>query len=414
MNLKTMKLEIKQLTEEGTFEGLLSPYGNKDDGDDIVEKGAYTKTLKEQGKNRPLLWQHKSDTPIGSIELEDRPNGLWAKGKLLRELPKAQEAYVLLKAGVIKAMSIGFQSIKDEIKDGVRHLKEIKLYEGSLVTFPMNEQALITNVKDLSNPVMGGTNDFNDALSQVQLYDLRWQLDYALTNALNSMHSAKLSKPETMSGLSTILDQHKDAYMRFAPDYYDAVNNYGGMEVYARRMMEIKSGGKTKTVDGEDLTAGDFLIVGDAQDTSTWKLPWKFSTDDKTKAHLRNALARFDQLLGVSDADKAKAKKRLISLCEKYGIDVSDDFKKSGPSREMKKGAKFSAETMGIMTEACKGIQGHLDNLVALVGVEPDDDSEDQDPASSTAKAAKTESEPAEDHSAAQALIDKIKAQLSS
>ena len=86
---------------------------------------------------------------------------------------------------------------------------------------------------------------------------------------------------------------------------------------------------KTKRVDGEDLTADCFLIVGDPDDTSTWKLPWKFSTDEKTKSHLRNALARFDQLEGVSAEDKKKAKSKLLKLCKQYGIDVSDEESKS-------------------------------------------------------------------------------------
>lgn len=86
---------------------------------------------------------------------------------------------------------------------------------------------------------------------------------------------------------------------------------------------------KTKKVDGEDLTADCFLIVGDPQKTDTWHLPWKFSTDEKTKSHLRDALARFDQVEGVSDDGKKKAWNKLLSLCKKYGIDVSDEEKKS-------------------------------------------------------------------------------------
>jgi Escherichia/Staphylococcus phage prohead protease len=80
---------------------------------------------------------------------------------------------------------------------------------------------------------------------------------------------------------------------------------------------------KPKRVDGEDLTSDCFLIVGDPDDTSTWKLPWKFSTNEKTKSHLRNALARFNQLKGVSDEDKAW--KKLVKLCKQYDIEVSEE-----------------------------------------------------------------------------------------
>lgn len=91
----------------------------------------------------------------------------------------------------------------------------------------------------------------------------------------------------------------------------------------------LRSDGKTtKRVDGEDLPASAFLIVGDPEKTETWKLPVKFSTDEKTVSHLRNALARFGQLKDVSAEEKAKAWKRLVSLCKEHGIEVGEDKEK--------------------------------------------------------------------------------------
>jgi HK97 family phage prohead protease len=63
--------------------GLLSPYGNVDATGDVVEPGAYTKTLKDRGNKIPLLWQHRRTLPIGELTLEERPDGLWCKGQLL-------------------------------------------------------------------------------------------------------------------------------------------------------------------------------------------------------------------------------------------------------------------------------------------------------------------------------------------
>ena len=78
--------------------------------------------------------------------------------------------------------------------------------------------------------------------------------------------------------------------------------------VELRQMLKEK---KTKRVDGADLTADCFAHVGDADDPETWKLPIKFPGDDeKTKSHIRNALARFDQTEGMSADEKAKAKRR--------------------------------------------------------------------------------------------------------
>jgi HK97 family phage prohead protease len=84
-------------------------------------------------------------------------------------------------------------------------------------------------------------------------------------------------------------------------------------------------GGKTKRVDGEDLHADCFVIVGDPKDPETWNLPWKFSAEGETENHLRDALARFDQVKGLSESEKDEAWTKLTHLCKAHNIQVDDD-----------------------------------------------------------------------------------------
>lgn len=236
--MKRLRLEVKEISAEGYFEGLLSPYNNIDLGGDVVEPGAYTKTLKDQGNKRPLLWQHKADVPIGDLTLEDRPEGLWAKGQLLMSLPEAQKAYLLLKAQIVKGLSIGFDTVKDSIANGVRRLKEIKLYEGSIVTFPMNEAALITSVKARENK-----GDFNEELTEIQLSDMRYQISSALSCALSSCLWSSLTREQKISAAETIIEQFHEAYMAFLPSYLDMLAaEYGGMETWSAKRFETKAG----------------------------------------------------------------------------------------------------------------------------------------------------------------------------
>ncbi|HKD60538.1 MAG TPA: HK97 family phage prohead protease [Terracidiphilus sp.] len=95
-------------------------------------------------------------------------------------------------------------------------------------------------------------------------------------------------------------------------------------QLAARPAAARASSETTKKVDGEDLTKDCFLLVGDPDKTATWALPWKFSTAEKTKEHLRDALARFNQVEGFSDELLAKAWKKLLMLCDHYGIDVAE------------------------------------------------------------------------------------------
>src|ERR1700729_13001 len=105
-----------------------------------------TRPLKE-GRTFPLLRQHMPNLPIGSVQISDSDVGLQVNGRLVLEDPQARIALAHLKAQTINGLSIGFDTIKDAVENGVRHLKELRLWEVSVVTFPMNKAAIITSVK---------------------------------------------------------------------------------------------------------------------------------------------------------------------------------------------------------------------------------------------------------------------------
>lgn len=147
------KFKVQELTEAGQFEGHGSISGNKDSFDDIVESGAFKKTLREN-KVFPLLWQHQTSSPIGLVDIKGEDDmGLPVIGDINLETTLGREAYSLLKqftdAGRPMGLSIGYETIKDKVVEGIRYLKEIKLHEISLVTFPANPLALVSGVKSV-------------------------------------------------------------------------------------------------------------------------------------------------------------------------------------------------------------------------------------------------------------------------
>lgn len=147
------KLDIKELTEAGTFSGLASVYGITDTDNDIVAAGAFGKSLLTRPDVK-LLWQHDRREPIGIFTLiEERGNALYVEGKLAVGVEKADEAYILLKMGAISGLSVGFVT-KDYNYDtttNVRTITEAELYEISVVTFPANEAAHIMSVKNIKD-----------------------------------------------------------------------------------------------------------------------------------------------------------------------------------------------------------------------------------------------------------------------
>jgi HK97 family phage prohead protease len=152
MQFKNAAFELKQEPDnDGRFEGYASVFGVVDQGDDMVERGAFSKSL---AKRRPkMLWQHDPFEPIGVWEeVREDNHGLFVKGRLLKEVDKGREALALLKAGAMDSMSIGYRTVESSpnAEGRVRKLLEVDLWEVSLVTFPMLLEAQVTDVKSIA------------------------------------------------------------------------------------------------------------------------------------------------------------------------------------------------------------------------------------------------------------------------
>jgi HK97 family phage prohead protease len=233
-----LRMEIKEISADGSFTGMLSVYNVVDLGKDLVEPGAFAKTIKDHGNEVPMLWQHKPDVPIGTLTLEDGPEALHVKGQLLMDLPEAKKAYLLIKARIVRGLSIGFDTVKEVLDGGIRRLKELRLYEGSIVTFPMNEAALITSVKHLAER----KEDFTTELAELQLQDAGYQMWCALRNALCSIPWSGLSREEKLAAAAATLEQFTAAWMDYLPAYLDwLTEEYGDMETASRKRLEAKA-----------------------------------------------------------------------------------------------------------------------------------------------------------------------------
>lgn len=146
--------EFKQSSEEDEFfrfEGYLSTYNNVDLGDDIMLEGAFDKSLASKRPNSvKVLYQHDPSRPLGVFEnITSDVKGLYVKAKMPKENSMVKDVMCLMKCGAIDSMSIGYSTVEyDYNKQGKRILKEVDLWEGSLVTFPMNTEALVTGMKN--------------------------------------------------------------------------------------------------------------------------------------------------------------------------------------------------------------------------------------------------------------------------
>lgn len=190
-NFKTQNIEFKAIKgddltitpsgDDFIVEGWASTYGNVDAGDDVCEKGCFTKTLSEMGSRIAFCLQHDMRNPIGKMELTDKPEGLWLKARISDAEPDVK---CKIKEGILKEFSIGFQTINssNRVVDGkeVRCLNEVKLYEVSLVTLAMNDKATLQSFKSQL-----GVNGIDD---------LEELFDKAIINESNTIKKHDLMK----------------------------------------------------------------------------------------------------------------------------------------------------------------------------------------------------------------------------
>jgi hypothetical protein len=145
-------LQIKSADDSGEFEGYASTFGGAPDSyGDVVESGAFIDSLvkhRREGTMPLMLWAHDPNEPIGVWhEFAEDGKGLWARGTLLKGVQKADEAYIRLKAGAVRGLSIGYRELDAGPEGNVRKLRKLDLVEVSVVSMPANRRARVNNVK---------------------------------------------------------------------------------------------------------------------------------------------------------------------------------------------------------------------------------------------------------------------------
>lgn len=157
--------------EYGRFEGYGSVFNNTDLGNDVIKNGAFRKSLRKRGaKSIKLLYQHKTDMPIGVFDsMKEDEHGLYVKGRLALKTQAGAEAYELLKMGALDGLSIGFRltpkGYQTDKRTRKRVIDEVDLMEVSLVTFPMNPRATVQSVKGQDISIREWENGLRDAFS---------------------------------------------------------------------------------------------------------------------------------------------------------------------------------------------------------------------------------------------------------
>lgn len=139
--------------DAGEFSGYAVVWGERNAHNEIVKRGAFTRTLdahRAAGTKPVMLWSHNPADIIGVwTEIREDDKGLFVRGKLITEISAGREAYERLKAGAVNGLSIGFRVPPggQTRQAGVRILSNIELAEISVVGMPSGGSARITSIR---------------------------------------------------------------------------------------------------------------------------------------------------------------------------------------------------------------------------------------------------------------------------
>lgn len=158
MKTKDFALQVKDLSEDGIFEGYASTFGGSPDSyGDVVAPGAFAESLvkhRRDGTMPMMFFGHDaSELPIGDwLEFAEDGKGLWAKGALDLEDPVSIRVHRAMKRKRVRGLSIGYRipaggSKPDEKRPGVTILEKVDLVEVSVVNMPANKRSLVDVVK---------------------------------------------------------------------------------------------------------------------------------------------------------------------------------------------------------------------------------------------------------------------------
>lgn len=168
MDIKSAPLQVKAAgpddgLEDGQFVAYASVFGNVDSYGDIVDHGAFKRTLGEweqKGATIPVLWGHDMQDPFANIggvsSAEEDERGLKVTGSLDLDNPTAAQVYKLLKGRRVNTMSFAYSVLDSEKSGDGLHLKDLDLFEVSIVPVPANDQAQVLTVKAAAESLVSG------------------------------------------------------------------------------------------------------------------------------------------------------------------------------------------------------------------------------------------------------------------
>ena len=155
---KSNEAKVKDVdTKKGLVKAYFAVFGNIDSDGDIIEQGAFAKTITERGPEgngriKHFKWHSTRDVPGKLQELGEDEFGGWFVSKL-SNTTLGKDTLIEYEEGIITEHSHGFEIIKsDTDESNINHIRESKLWEVSSLTAwganPLTRTEFVKDIKD--------------------------------------------------------------------------------------------------------------------------------------------------------------------------------------------------------------------------------------------------------------------------
>ena len=261
------------VNDEGIFEGYLSTYDDVDSYGTYFMPGAWDKSIERfnSGEVIPVLWSHDRSKPIGKFtELKSDEKGLWGRGKLTLEDPQAKIAYAHMKDGSVMGLSVGFEMdydnvIYNRLLDALG-IAEADLFECSVVVFPANSNAKITNFKSQNHD--HGENKMEGSIAET--IDKMNAAIENLRTAQTAQNDAEISKRDAeisdlkkqiaqLSNPITGTAQNEDPSKQYEKDFHNYLKTGNALNLRAAGSEGTNANGGYICPDGLDKRVVELL-----------------------------------------------------------------------------------------------------------------------------------------------------------
>lgn len=244
LEYKTAQFELKDADpKQGIISGYAGVFGNVDDGLDVIEHGAFTKTLQERGPRIKACYGHDLLKLVGvPMEIREDDNGLYTVTKLALQSFWGKEVHALSTTvnnegiAALNEMSIGYMPVQAayDPDNGLRRLRELKLYEYSFVPIGMNDRANVLDAKSLLRALATkGTEHEGQA-----------ELIASLAEAFREFKAGKVLSGKNRELISTARDTLAALLAATEPDAAKAAHHSNGLDEIARaetlRAMQLR------------------------------------------------------------------------------------------------------------------------------------------------------------------------------